>query len=32
MSDLLMLTLLLAFFAAAGGYVFACDHLTRPPE
>jgi hypothetical protein len=30
MSDLLMVLLTVAVVAAAGGYVLACAHLTRP--
>ena len=32
MTDLLMLTLLLAAFAGAAGYVRACLDLTRPAQ
>ena len=32
MSDLLMVVLLVAAFAGAAGYVYACVDLTRPGE
>jgi hypothetical protein len=32
MSDLLMVLLIAAAFAGAGGYICACIQLTHPPE
>jgi hypothetical protein len=32
MNDVLMITLLLAAIAAAGGFVRACASFTRPPH